>query len=97
MTTTTLPVRRGDPLTSHAAAAQAVRGRPRVREQVLAALRDHGPMTHDQIMTHVNASPSGVRTRVSELVRDGEVEAVPGQLGRSDMGNRALIWRATNV
>ncbi len=97
MTTDTLPVRRGDPATSHEAAAKAVLGRPRVREQVLDALRDHGPMTHDQIMTHVRASPSGVRTRVSELVRDGEVEAVPDQLGRSDMGNRALVWRATSV
>lgn len=95
---TTLPVRRSDPDTSHEAAAMAVVHRPRIRDAVLALLRDEGPMTHDDLMARVPwASPSGVRTRTSELVSDGLVEAVPDSAGRSGMGNRALIWRATNV
>ncbi|MCY4726730.1 winged helix-turn-helix domain-containing protein [Nocardioides sp. STR2] len=96
-TRTTLPVRASDPDTSHEAAAKAVTIRPRIREQVLAALTDHGPMTHDDLMVHVSASPSGVRTRTSELVHDGLVEAVPDNAGTSGLGNRARLWRAVNV
>ncbi|GAA4680162.1 hypothetical protein [Nocardioides nanhaiensis] len=95
---TTLPVRRTDPDTSHEAAAQAVTRRERIRDAVLATLRDLGPMTHDDLAARIPwASPSGVRTRTSELVTDGLVEAVPNHSGKSGMGNRARLWRAAIV
>lgn len=107
----TLPVRRTDPDTSKrvAAAPGPRRNRPRVRDAVLAMLRGIGPMTHDQIIAHMEhahgerpdvwppASPSSVRTRVSELVRDGLVERVPDAAGKSTYGNAAILWRAVTV
>lgn len=105
-----LPVRPTDPQTSRDAAASAVTRRPVVRDAILRVLRhdmhrDNGltqddiygilrTLRHDYPEQWPAVSPSGVRTRVSELVREGLVEAVPDTLGRSDMGNRAHLWRA---
>lgn len=110
-TKTTLPVRRTDPDTSHEAAAKAIVHRPRIRDAILRLLDAAGEdgMTHDDMILSLNdlhrdhpqawppGSPSGVRTRTSELVTDGLVAAVPDHAGRSGMGNRARLWRAVNV
>lgn len=108
MTTMTLPARATDPATSHEAAAKAIVGRPRVRDAVWHVLKEDGPMTHDDLIAAYNqramqiagwpmASASSIRTRCSELVRDGLVEQVPDLAGASRMGNRALVWRAVTV
>lgn len=103
-----LPVRATDPQTSRDAAATAVTRRPLVRDAILRVLGLLEPGTgythdllhealrrwHDRDPKHWPAvSPSGVRTRVSELVREGLVEPVPDAFGRSMMGNRAHEWR----
>lgn len=92
------PVRDTDPFTSWAAAYEQRLGkRTRLKQLVFSILESFGPMTHDQLIEAVNevrpASPSGVRTRVSELVEDGLVEAVPGMVSRSALGRTALLWR----
>lgn len=108
MTITPMPVRNGDPSTSHAAAAVAVTRRPRIRDAVYHVLTEDGPMTHDDLIAAYRArslsivgwpwaSDSSIRTRCSELVRDCMVEAVPDHLGASRMGNRAVVWRAVAV
>lgn len=103
-----LPVRNTDPDTSRMAAARAVTRRLIVRDAIMRVFADnHGSwFTQDQILAMLHSrhlafpeqwppiSPSGVRTRVSELVTDGLLEQVPGVYGRSEMGNRALLWRA---
>lgn len=105
---TTLPARTADPATSHEAAAKAVKRRPKVRPAVHQVITENGPLTHDGIVAAYHArslttagwpaaSASSIRTRVSELVRDGLVEAVPDETSRSSMGNRAHLWRAVVV
>lgn len=103
-----LPVRNTDPDTSRSAALLAIARRPRVRDAVYAVLADDGPLTQDDLIAAYRqralniegwpwASDSSIRTRCSELVRDGMVEEDPGGYGASRMGNRALVWRAVTV
>lgn len=101
--------RRGDPATSRHAAAKQTRNRCAViRAAILEVLTEGGRATHDQIVARYNraiargadypaASASSIRTRTKELVRDGLVEQVPGERGRSSMGGPANLWRAVDV
>jgi hypothetical protein len=97
------PVRHTDPETSHIAAAIAVTGSPRVRDAVYHVLTEDGPMTHDTLIAAYRrraleiagwpwASESSIRTRCSELRRDGLVTV--DDIGLSRMGHKALIWKA---
>lgn len=111
-TTTTAPVRKTDPATSHLAAANVTpKLRSTVRSRVLAILeasREAGDgLTHDALIAAYKkyavrlgwprASDSSIRTRCNELWRDGEVERVEETAGRSGMGNAAILWRAVSV
>ena len=100
--------RRTDPATSHAAGAVAVARRgPTSRDRVKEILAEHGPLTHDQVIgKHQQKevfdgwsplSAERLRSATNELVRAGEVEAVPGVLGRSSRGNTAHLWRTVIV
>ena len=91
-----------DPETSKTAARKTVSRTYLVRLQVLACLQEHGPLTHDQLITVYGQTPdaplasaSSIRTRCAELVRAGLVE--PAGRDRSRMGNPAQLWRALNV
>lgn len=96
--------RNTDPGTSHAA-ADSVRGiTSTIRERVGALLEANpGGLTHDQIIGEYRkysvrlgwpaASDSSIRTRVSELVTDGEAEKVPDASGKSRSGRPMLLWR----
>lgn len=106
MTQSTLPVRSGDPDTFYAAAVKAALGASRVRPVVLDIVRDHGPLTHDEIIraypTKVVMEPktpcsseSGIRTRLKELAHQGLV-AVDEEEGVSNFGNAAKKWIAVN-
>jgi hypothetical protein len=106
VTLTPLPVRHTDPATSREAAADAVKRRTTVRDAVYFVLYVDGPTTLDRLVSRYGeyisvvsdwpaASASSIRTRCSELVRDGLAERVPDATGTSDMGNRALVWRVT--
>lgn len=101
-----LPVRSSDPSTSYAAALKAVTGRSKIRPVVLAIVRGHGPMTHDQLITEYDnlvrldpdtphASHSGLRTRLKELQQAGLVKLAPGH-GKSTFGNAAKLWEAVD-
>ncbi len=92
------PVRAEDPFTSWAAAYEQDEKRvASLKALVRLALMTYGPLTHDHLITVVNrvrpASPSGVRTRVSELVEDGLVERVPDMVAKSRYGRASLLWR----
>lgn len=98
---TPLPTaRRTDPATSHAAAA-SVRNPELDRARVYAALAE-GPMTDEQILERCRAhyapqiSPSGARTRRSELVRTGLVRD-SGRRTRLSSGRLAIIWERTEA
>lgn len=96
-------VRNTDPATSWSAAAeQTDEKRKTIKDIVLEVLHQRRtPMTHDDLIIEINqhwrpVSPSGVRTRVKELVYEGKVEAVPGRMAKSVMGRDALLWRLTS-
>lgn len=95
--------RRRDPVTSHAAAA-SVAGITEKQRAVLRVLAWAGPLTDEELVEEYERprveplpeqSPSGIRSRRSELVKLGHVEAV-GQ-GRTGAGRRALRWAATGM
>lgn len=97
--------RTNDPATSKAAAEKQTRRAPIIREAVHRLLTETGPLTHDGLVTiyqqratfdprhYPKASASSIRTRVSELVEAGHVQAHPTCFGRSSMGNKAHLWQ----
>lgn len=105
------PVRNTDPITSHLAAADVGPSITTVRRRVLglltAAPEAADGVTHDQLIGLYRkyavklgwppASDSSIRTRCNELVRDGEAEKVPSDVGRSRFGRPALLWRVVPV
>lgn len=97
-----------DPETSHEAATSARRSAETVMGRVyrILAAANKG-MTHDQIISEYRrqaarlgwkpASDSGIRTRVGELVKAGDVEQVLHTRSRSKYGREAALWRAVGV
>lgn len=94
--------RRTDPKTSHAA-ARSVRNVGVLHKRILDALRAYGPM-HDRALIHrltvafpaSKASASGIRSRRSELVALGYVEASK-VMKKLENGNRSKIWKLTHA
>lgn len=95
--------RNSDPQTSWDAAASV----DQVREKQTAVLRvltQHGPLTHEELVsTYYDAqlglpmqSPSGIRTRCNELVKMGLVEWT-GEKRVMTTGRKARVWRAIDV
>lgn len=96
--------RRGDPVTSHMAAASIKSEEIRRSQQgVLSMFERYGPM-HDVALVErymLNAAPisdlpqqseSGVRTRRSELVTKGVLED-SGRKEQLPSGRKAIVWR----
>lgn len=90
--------RQTDPWTSWAATFTEPGADRKLRTVILSALRTFGPMCHEDLIQIVDAvrpaSPSGVRTRTSELVKLGLVEQVPDMHARTRYGRTSLLWRA---
>lgn len=90
--------RRTDPLTSHQAAA-SVSDITEKQRAVLAVISALQPVSDDVIVSHYMAgdrpkqSPSGIRTRRSELVAAGYVEACGWTVLLS--GRKAQLWKHT--
>lgn len=90
--------RRSDPETSHEAAA-LVSGLRASQEEVLGVLRRRGPMTDEEVLRVLLDrrerpwTPSGARTRRSELVAGGYVRD-SGRRKRLETGRRSILWEA---
>lgn len=106
MSQSTLPVRTGDPSTSYEAALKAAMGASHVRPVVLELVKEHGPVTHDELIAAYNmkvvvepgtprSSESGIRTRLKELQHQGFV-TTDDELGHSKFGNSAKRWIAVD-
>lgn len=97
--------RSNDPATSKAAAEKQPKRAPHIRNAVHRLLTETGPLTHDALIAiytmrskfdpkhYPKASPSSIRTRVHELVDNGDVEQHPTEIGVSAMGNKAHLWQ----
>lgn len=88
--------RHSDPETSHEAAA-SVTGRTETQEQILYLLKVWGPMWDQEIIARyaiawADFSPSGLRSRRSELVKRGLVED-SGMRETLPSGRKSIIWR----
>ena len=88
--------RNSDPETSHQAAASIPSAAIREsQEMVLEALRGYGPMPDFHLVPLLASrmSPSGIRSRRSELVTLGKVVDT-GKRVRTDSGRQAIVWAA---
>lgn len=92
-----------DPVTSKEAAASVTPSvRRRHHELVLTAFRAYGPMTDDELLNRLHnfiqggiaISPSGARTRRSELVKMGHVRDSHRKVELAS-GRRAIVWELT--
>jgi hypothetical protein len=92
--------RRGDPETSHEAAA-SVTGLRESQAEVLGVIRRRGPMTDEEVLKVLSDrgerpwTPSGARTRRSELVTAGLVKD-SGRRKRLPTGRRSILWEAVS-
>jgi hypothetical protein len=86
--------RNSDPETSWEAALSL--SAQRIREsqtEILRILRENGPLCDQDIAKWTHQSPSGARTRRSELVLLGFVEDT-GERVRLPSGRRSIVWAA---
>lgn len=96
----TAHARRTDPQTSHDA-ARSVRDLTAKQAMILAVLDSAGPCDFDDLIENYRdrglpaQSPSGIRTRVSELVARGLVED-SGDRSVLPSGRRAIVWRVAS-
>lgn len=79
--------------TAHAAAARVAPVAGTLRARVLAVIAER-PSTADECAVALGASVLGVRPRLSELHRLGQI-ADSGQRRRNDSGVSAVVWRLT--
>ena len=105
---TPTPARTGDPVTSHRAALSVdLVNAKLIHRWILDRLTGTDGLTHEEIAglyIPANAvgyapdsSPSGLRTRMSELVRGGMVKD-SGRTRRMVTGRQAIVWvQADNV
>lgn len=82
-----------EPDTSRKAAESMAPTASLLREKCLAALRQHGPMTADEIAERVGITPFSCRPRCTELLALGHI-ADTGERRRNDSGRSAKVWRA---
>lgn len=94
--------RPSDPDTSYEAGMAAALGASKIRPILVELITEHGPLTHDRLFAEYQqlsimqtdtprSSQSGLRTRVSELVRAGLVR-MSEEEGVSQYGNRSKQW-----
>jgi hypothetical protein len=88
-----------DPQTSHDAADRVnSEGSTEMKRHILEILRD-GERSDEELQEayefrHGEVSPSGLRSRRSELVKEDHlVEASPGKTATTRTGSSAIVWR----
>lgn len=82
--------RKGDPQTSHDA-ANIFRSRE-VHENVLAVLRDHGPLTDFEIADRLGGQQTSLGKRRGEL-RDAGLVVDSGKRRQAPSGCFAIVWK----
>lgn len=93
------PTREGGRETSREAAKTTIEDLRESQAEVLLLLLDRGPATDPEILDQAGRagfqqSPSGLRTRRSELVERGLVEDT-GERRETRFGNEATVWALT--
>lgn len=90
--------RNTDPFTSHIAPSSKTT-RDTIRVNVLEVFKKYGPLTDEHLVAiyqntdnYAAATDQGIRTRRSELVREGLIDVKPGAFGTTKTGRRCIIW-----
>lgn len=82
-----------DPALTRRIAREEVLGvSARHRAELLAALRQYGPMTADEAGDRVGLGPLQARPRMTELSKEGAIVAT-GTIRPSALGNPSAVWR----
>lgn len=79
--------------TSKEAASGVKLSAARYRTMTFNMLREHGPMTADEVAKALNLSVLTIRPRVSELRNAGRI-ADTGERRKNISGRNAAVWRA---
>lgn len=79
-------------LTRRIAHEQALGVSARHRDELLAALRQHGPQTADAAGALVGLGPLSARPRIAELYKAGRVRPT-GERRPSATGHPSAVWR----
>ena len=87
------PARTSDPGTSHAAASSMRKGAAIQRDQIVNALRAHGPMNHWQIDNVLALPHPSAARRMKELVRAGRVIKT-FRTSETGSGRQATVYEA---
>ena len=85
--------RTSDPGTSHAAASSMRKGAAIQRDQIVNALRAHGPMNHWEIDNVLGFQHPSAARRMKELVDDGRVIKTL-RTSETGSGRQATVYRA---
>ena len=85
--------RTSDPETSKVAGRSMRKGAAIQRDQIVNALRAHGPMNHWQIDNVLGLPHPSAARRMVELVRDGRVFKT-GHTSETGSGRQATVYRA---
>lgn len=67
-----------------------------IQKDIVMALRVKGPMTYEQIASHLKKDPSRIWKRMSEGHRMGIVERT-GERRKMASGRDGFIWKATDL
>lgn len=85
--------RRSDPITSHEAAERVKEFAAGHHKMILDCLKEHGPLSPDQIATRIRLDKFQICRRLPELEKSGHAEPT-GETRLSATGRKERIWRA---
>ncbi len=78
--------------TSMEAAMDMAQSAPLLRDRALVVIRTRGPLTADEVASHMEESVLTVRPRISELKRQGKIED-SGTRRLNSSGKMATCWK----
>jgi predicted ArsR family transcriptional regulator len=82
--------------TSAAAAIEAEKTAPNLRDRVMSVLHDSAdPISADEIAARLGKPYGSIRPRLTELRNSGKVED-SGQRGKTQWGKSCILWRAAD-
>lgn len=87
--------RRSDPITSHEAAERVKEFAAGHHKMILDCLKEHGPLSPDQIATKIRLDKFQICRRLPELQRAGLAQP-NGETRRSASGRNERVWCAIN-
>lgn len=80
--------------TSEQAAEKIKPKAPTLREQVYNAVKEHGPITGEEVFKMLGTKETSTRPRLTELARHGYIED-SGERRKNEWGNNEIVWKVS--